>query len=303
MAEFLRSRYQRVKLKSDCFSDFKPVPAGIPQGTRIGPWLFLVMINDLTSSNAPSSMWKFADDTTVSEIVAKFGASVLQDTVHDVLRWSNDNRFKLNSLKCTELRIDFRRENNLDIVSPEANGNAFEIVRSAKILGVTVRNDLKWIDHVDDITMKASRRIYLLKQLKRAGIDRKSLILFYCTRIRSILEYACQAFHTNLPAYLSDQIERVQKRVLRILFPEVSYSKALEDAGLKTLFHRREELCSSLFKQIVESDQHKLAGLLPAHNDSERYNFRTRRMFSIPNVKTKRFGNTFIMHFANKQRL
>ena len=103
--------------------------------------------------------------------------------------------------------------------------------------------------------------------LKRAGIDRKSLILFYCTCIRSILEYACQAFHTNLPAYLSDQIERVQKRVLRILFPEVSYGKALEDAGLKTLFRRREELCSSLFKQTVESDQHKLAGLLPAHND------------------------------------
>ena len=191
----------------------------------------------------------------------------------------------------------------MDTVSLEANGNAFEIVKSAKILGVTIRNDLKWIDHVVEITMKASRRIYLLKQLKRAGIDRKSLILFYCTCIRSVLEYAYQALHTNLPAYLSDQIERVQKIVLKILFPEVSYSKALEDADLKTLFRRREELCSSLFKQIVESDQHKLAGLLPAHNDSERYNFRTRRMFSIPNLKTKRFRNTFIMHFAIKQQL
>ena len=119
VADFLRSRYQRVKLKSDCFSDFKPVPAGIPQGTRISPWLFLAMINDLTSSNALSSMWKFADDTTVSEIVPKFGASVLQDTVHDVLRWSNDNRFKLNSLKCKELRLDFRRKNNSDTVSLE----------------------------------------------------------------------------------------------------------------------------------------------------------------------------------------
>ena len=203
MADFLRSRYQRVKLKSDCFSDFKPVPAGIPQGTRIGPWLFLAVINDLTSSNAPSPMWKFADDTTVSETVP----TVLQDTVHDVLRWSNDNRFKLNSLKCKELRIDFRRKNNSDTVSLEANGNAFEIVKSAKILGITVRSDLKWIDHVDNITMKASRRIYLLKQLKQAGIDRKSLILFYCACMRSVLEYACQAFHTNLPAYLSDEIE------------------------------------------------------------------------------------------------
>ena len=93
-------------------------------------------------------------------------------------------------------------------------------------------------------------------------------------------------------------------RVLRILFPEVSYSKALEDVGLKTLFHRSEELCSKLFKQIVESNvQHKLAGLLPARNHNDRYYFRNRRMFSIPCVKTKRFRNSFIMHYAYKQRL
>ena len=61
-------------------------------------------------------------------------------------------------------------------------------------------------DHVDNITAKASRGIYLLKQLKHAGIDRKSLIQFYCACIRSVL-YACQAFHSSLPAYLSDQIE------------------------------------------------------------------------------------------------
>ena len=106
--------------------------------------------------------------------------------------------------------IDFRRESNLDTVSLKADGNAFEI------LGVTVRNDLKWNEHVDDITAKASRRIYLLTQLvKHADIDPKSLIQFYCACIHSILEYTCQAFHSSLPAYLSDQIERVQKRVLR----------------------------------------------------------------------------------------
>ena len=73
---------------------------------------------------------------------------------------------------------------------------------------------------------------------------------------------------------------------------------------IKALFHRREESCSTLFKQIVESDgEHKLAGLLPARNDNERYNFRNRRMFSISGVKTKRFENSFIMHYADNQQL
>ena len=117
--------YQRVKLNSDCFSDLKPVNPDWPM-------TLLVVINDLTMSNTLSSIWKFADDTTVSEIVLKFGASMLQDTIHDVLRWSNDNRFQVNSLKCKELRIGFRRESNLDTVSLKANGNAFEIVNQLK---------------------------------------------------------------------------------------------------------------------------------------------------------------------------
>ena len=74
---------------------------------------------------------------------SQVGASMLQYNRHDVFRWSNDKSFKLNSLKCKELRRDFRRESNLDTDSLKANGNAFEIVKkSAKILGVTVRNDL-----------------------------------------------------------------------------------------------------------------------------------------------------------------
>ena len=131
VADFLHERSQRVKLGSDCFSEFTPVPAGIPQGTCIGPWLFLFMINDLTTTdNSLSAMWKFADDTTVSEIVPKFGASNLQAIVDHVLNWSNANNFQLNSLKCKELRIDFRRKANVGIPALEVNTNTFEAVKS-----------------------------------------------------------------------------------------------------------------------------------------------------------------------------
>ena len=85
-------------------------------------------------------------------------------------------------------------------------------------MGVALRDDLKWNDHGGNITANASQRIYLLKQLKSADIERVSLIQFYCTCIRSVLEYASQAFHASRLGYLSDKIERIQKRALRIMY-------------------------------------------------------------------------------------
>ena len=65
--DFLRGRQQRVKVNG-VFSDWLDVPAGVPQGTRLGPWLFLAIINDLRLPEG-FHMWKFAHDTTVSEVV------------------------------------------------------------------------------------------------------------------------------------------------------------------------------------------------------------------------------------------
>ena len=98
---------------------------------------------------------------------------------------------QLNPSKCKELQSCFTRSPPTH--SPvELDGLAFDSVNSAKVLGVTIRDDFKWKDHIFNVTSKAAKRLYLLSQLKRAGICASDLVLFYCSTIRSVLEYACQ---------------------------------------------------------------------------------------------------------------
>ena len=135
-----------------------------------------------------------------------------------------------------------------------------------------------------NIVQKAAKCIYLLKQLKRPDVDPKSF-RFYCSCIRSVLEYACQAFHASLPQYLSDDIEHIHKRALRIIYQDLSYTRNLKRADLEILHERWTMLCEKLFSNIVSNPHHKLVELLPAENRNS-YNLRHNRKFNIKRTKT-----------------
>ena len=137
---------------------------------------------------------------------------------------------------------------------------------------------------------KASCRLYFLRQLKRSQVMPEELMLFYITCIRSILEYACPVFHRALPGYLSEDL---QKRVLRIIYPGMSYNQALEFSGLPTLFKRREEISSKLFNEVVGDSGLTLHKLLPPKNPPN-YFLRKNRDFALPLCKTDRCKKSFL---------
>ena len=89
IADFLLDRRQRVELAQDCFSEWRYIPASVPQRTKLGPWLFLIMIDDLNTEMA--DMWKYVDDITISEVVDKGQESCIQQVVDDLAIKARDD--------------------------------------------------------------------------------------------------------------------------------------------------------------------------------------------------------------------
>ena len=77
------------------------VPADVPQETKMGPWLFVIMVKDLNVTNA--DLWKYVDDTTIFESIPKRNSSRIQESVDEWIRDSGADKFQLNQEKCKEL--------------------------------------------------------------------------------------------------------------------------------------------------------------------------------------------------------
>ena len=290
IAAFLLDRQQQVKI-GNCYSHSGSPNGGVPQGTLSGPKCFLLYINDLVT-NVP--LYKYVDDSTLFETCHTNGISLIQDSVNDAVDWTSNNYMKINSKKSKEMIISFTRNIHVheDVPNIVIEGNPVEQVEHAKLLGVILSNDLTWNKHVDSIVKKAAKRVYMLYQLKRAGICQTDLVTVYISVVRPVLEYACPVWHTNLPKYLSDNIEMIQKRAMKSIFPGKSYDDILNAIGMCTLHDRRNFLCAQYFK-CMQVKSHKLNHLLPEQRCLS-YDMRSANMYPLPLCRTNRYRNSLI---------
>ena len=156
----------------------------------------------------------------------KSEVSKVQQAVDELATQTSADKFQLNETKCKELRITFSHSRkNFDPI--KVNGQDLECVEQAKILGLQISCDLTWNNHVSEVVKKVNKRLYFLRQLKRAQVKSEELLLFYLTCIRPVTEYACPVYHHSFPQYLSVDLERCQRRALRIIYPDCSFNEAL----------------------------------------------------------------------------
>ena len=151
---WLEDRQQTVVLDG-VSSEAVSVDSGVPQGSVLGPGLFLFYVNDL-QSRLTSKVRLFADDTIIYLTIAnEDDASILQEDLNKLGQWENEWCMKFHPDKCNVLRVTNKTKKT------EANyhlhGDTLELVTSAKYIGLTITNKLQWDQHINNITAKANK--------------------------------------------------------------------------------------------------------------------------------------------------
>lgn len=232
--DWLTNRKQRVVVHGK-ESGWMPVKSGVPQGSVLGPTLFLIYINDIECGVA-SSVLKFADDTKIYQSVQTTENIIqLQKDLTSMYDWSLEWQMLLNADKCKCLHIG---HNNIEH-QYMLGGIIIESTEQEKDLGVIIQKNLDVSCQVAETVKRANR---LLGMIKRIYTDKskENILPLYKSLVRPHLEYAIQAWRPYKQKDI-DNIEKIQRRVTKMIdgMSTLNYEERLQRTNLISLEMRR----------------------------------------------------------------
>ena len=269
LKDFLIGRSQSVVVDG-IHSTSVEVTSGVPQGTVLGPTLFLIHINDLPES-VSSTTRLFADDCILyRQIVSDNDHVVLQEDLNKLSSWASRWGMKFNATKCEAMSVGPLRTS----YTYKLEGYALNVVNFTKYLGITIADDLSWSQHVNNITAKANSKIGLLwRNLKNC--PRKIKEQAYFSLVRSGLEYSSTVWDPYLKKDVQ-KIEQVQRRAARFVSgdygPRSSVKELINLLHWESLAKRRERSRSKMLAKILSETIAIDGSLLQRADDRTRAN-------------------------------
>ena len=216
-SSYLSNRKQFVSING-FKSSLKQITCGVPQGSVLGPLLFLIYINDLSFSVKHSTVYHFADDTNLL-CINKSLKSLCKQINYDLKKltdWLNGNRISLNTDK-TEFVIfrKPRKKINLDEINIKLNGKRLFASSHIKYLGVLIDENLSWNFHIHELSKKLNRANSMLSKV-RHYVDKNTLRSLYFSIFSSHMSYCCQIWGQTGNRHIN-KILSLQRSALRII--------------------------------------------------------------------------------------
>ena len=283
LRSYLTDRKQKTVVHSYS-SDETKVELGVPQGSILGPLLFILYINDISNITDLANFYLFADDTAI--VIRAPNLTELQAKLHWLLplvaTWFQCNRLSLNTTKTFYQIFSRTPTNDLRVV---INNTKIERKSTVKYLGILIDDNLKWDSHINNVSKILSRNLGVISRAK-FFLSSNYLLLLYNALILPYLNYCAAVWGSNYPTKV-DKLIKLQKRAIRII-DKKPYFFHTRDLFIKYKILKFPELVKE--QQLVILLGH-LKGTLPSpiHEMFKRHapvNTRTVQHFEIPHAST-----------------
>ena len=241
ITKWLTSRTQQVVVDGKS-SEPSPVKSGVPQGTVLGPLMFLIHINDISDNlDSSTEIRLFADDCLLyRSISSQEDSQSLQKDLNSLVEWSSKWQMSFNTRKCKTLRVTTKRAPTEYVY--KMHNDILENVSHYPYLGVELSNNLKWSHHIHNVTVKANNSLWFIRRnLWRCAKYVKQQMYF--ALVRPHLEFACAVWDPHNACDIS-RLEAVQRRAARFVTnnhkrTEGTVTQILQDLQWPSLEQRR----------------------------------------------------------------
>ncbi|GAV06447.1 hypothetical protein RvY_16438 [Ramazzottius varieornatus] len=214
MADYLRGRTQRVTV-GGYYSEYSEVRSGVPQGSVLGPLLFIVAVNKLSVS-VRCELYQYADDLVAHQVISKpEDCRAFQESLDQLGENCEEAGLSLNPSKSQHVRISFKRSGSVPV--PQGNYSISDQKIPTKsqttCLGVVLDRKLNWTAQIDAVTAKCRKRLHAIRSYfpLQLGAARQ---LLYISLVRPVAEYACSVWNPTNHKH-QRQLEQVQKDFLK----------------------------------------------------------------------------------------
>ena len=248
-----KNRKQRVTVLG-ATSDLLPATSGVPQGSILGPALFLLYVNNLPNNVKSSRVAMFADDTKVFKAIqSPNDALMLQEDINNLENWSSESGLQFNETKCKAKPIT-RKTNPIPTTYPMKN-SALIPIKHERDLGVWISSDLTFNKHINEQCAQANKMLGYIRRNTRTINNVKTRKTIHLALVRSHLGYATQVW-TPQSIELLLQIEKPQRRATKYILnlpfiSSVSYNSRLRTLHLLPICYWHEYIDMVHFFKIV----------------------------------------------------
>jgi hypothetical protein len=251
LANFIQNRYQRI-VANDEQSELVKITSGVPQGTVLGPLLFLIMINDINNTTQSCRLGSFADDTRITKsIKTTMDCIDMQGAVKNVSMWCDLNGMELNENKFEVIKYG-KIEELLNYEYKTTKGEILKVQPNVKDLGVMLSNDFEYELHINNVIEKGNN---LSNWVTRTFQDRSIIVMLtlYKSIIRPRIDYAIQLYYPYKITLIS-KIEAIQRHYTALIkgLENLNYFERLKYLRLFSLQRRAERYIIMYIWKIIE---------------------------------------------------